>query len=194
VTFIIFFLPHPALRQGNEESLFANLAKKYNIDPSVFGISDNGRSVDPTGTNSGFAQPKNSGFGFGQPQAHSTVEFGHPSALGMSASGFGQPSQFGMSAPGFGQTSQLGHSASGFGQPSRLENSSPGFGQNSTVGTNAIGGSLKPLASPVFGQNSGSGGFGALAKSPSAGFAAFGSPSQAPSPFSSSTPFGAPRR
>ena len=66
--------------KGNEEQLFRNLARKYNLDPTIFGLS-------PT------------------PPA-SAVPFGQPSTSG----GFGQTSQpFGTpSTPGFGQTSSLG--------------------------------------------------------------------------------------
>ena len=55
---------------GKEEQLFANLAKKYNIDPSIFGIPAT------------------------QPQANATPVFGSPAPLGGST-GFGATSPFG---------------------------------------------------------------------------------------------------
>jgi hypothetical protein len=71
--------------RGNEEQMFRNLAKKYQLDPSVFGIS----SAPATGV-------------FGSPQAGSS--FGLQSNLGSGQATFGQSAGFGQPAasPGFG--------------------------------------------------------------------------------------------
>ena len=63
--------------QGNEETMFRNLAKKYGIDPSKFGVAA--------------APPANA---FGSPSA------GMPSAFSASGSTFGQQSTLGSAAGG----------------------------------------------------------------------------------------------
>jgi hypothetical protein len=116
--------------QGKEEHMFRQLAKKYNLDPSVFGLPPS--PVAP----SGFGTPAPS-TGFGS----SPGGFGSPSVLGggpvfggaaPSASPFGASSGgFGQSAGGFGSSSgtsfstgpsfgALAHSpgVGGFGSPS----------------------------------------------------------------------------
>lgn len=71
---------------GKEEQLFANLAKKYNKDPSIFGIA---ATATPT---------------------NSAPVFGSPAPLGGSTSGFGTAS-----AGGFGSSTGGGFGASGGG-------------------------------------------------------------------------------
>ena len=122
---------------GNEEQLFRNLAKKYNMDPSIFGVTNNAPAAS-FGSQSAFGQPSapaiSSGFG--------SSAFGQSSALGNSG-GFGQ------SAPSFGQTSGFGAMSSG---------PSSGFASfsQSTQGTGfgGLSGSTPAFGSP-------SGGFGA---------------------------------
>lgn len=121
--------------QGNEEQMFRNLAKKYNMDPSVFGLP----AAPPVG------------FGAG----------GVASATSASPAGFGQPSSLG-GGPTFGGVSSP---------------AAPSFGGSPFASTAAAPAGF---------------GFGSLAQSPSSGFGSFGS--SASSPFSTSTPFGAPRR
>ena len=153
--------------QGNEDQLFRNLAKKYNLDPSVFGLSTAA-----------------AGFGGSSPG------FGQPSSLGgstMFGSG-GNVTSTGSSA--FGSSS----TGSGFGQPSTLGGGIPssGFG-STTVGvfsaTNTSSfGSLAQSPAPFGGatQQAQSGGFGSTfggnAHNPVGGFGA------------QSSPFGGPRR
>jgi Ca2+-binding EF-hand superfamily protein len=122
---------------GNEEQLFRNLAKKYNMDPSMFGVTSNAPAPS-FGSQSAFGQPStpatSSGFG--------SSAFGQSSALGNSG-GFGQ------SAPSFGQTSGFGAMSSG---------PSSGFASfsQSTQGTGfgGLSGSTPAFGSP-------GGGFGA---------------------------------
>lgn len=184
--------------QGNEEQLFRNLAKRYNLDPSMFGLP----STPALGSTPAPAAPA---FGSG---------FGHPSPLGFAgavpgAAGtpFSSPS-FGSGgaapSPSFGATS-FGSStlSSGFGHASVMGGggggmASPGFGGGGTFGS-ASGAASAPATS--FGALASSSGFGGGGGgAPLAGFAA---PSSTPSPFSSPaggasfgspSPFGAPRR
>jgi len=118
---------------GKEEQMFRNLAKKYQLDPSVFGIAPGA----PTSTS-----------GFGSPAA--TPGFGQPSTMGTGASPFGQNSG------GFGQPSTLGGGGS-----SMLSPKPPGqtFGSGATAGFGASGfGSLSQSSpSPFGGQPSGFG-------------------------------------
>jgi hypothetical protein len=122
--------------QGNEEQMFRNLAKKYNMDPSVFGLSAApsagfgsgmgavGSSVLPTG----FGQPSSLGGGptFGGTNAPSTPSF-NASPFGSSATA---PTGFGFGAlaqstpsPGFGSFGATNSSPFGaatpFGAPRR---------------------------------------------------------------------------
>lgn len=94
--------------------------------------------------------------------------------------GFASPPA-GMSTPGFGQPSSLGGGTPTFGSPAAAP--SGGFGAFGSPG----GGTSS------FGSGSG---FGALAQGgQQTGFGAFSSPAApSPSPFGSTTPFGAPRR
>lgn len=153
--------------QGQEEQLFRNLAKKYNLDPSVFGLSasqaENGTGAQPPGI------------------AGSPLAFGQPTPFG------GGPT-FGMSspAPSFGGAALSG----GFAGSS--SSSAGGFG----AGFGAAAGAI-PFGSASFGalaQAPAQSGFGALAQAPAqSSFGGFGSPPTASAtPFGS--PFGAPRR
>lgn len=115
--------------QGNEAQLFRNLAKKYNLDPSVFGLS---------------GAPSGAGFGASSPgiSTSSPGGFGQPSALGGGPTfgGMAQPATpFGVAptaAASFGSTSTpgqaFGSSAGGFGGPSfgslAQSPATPGFG------------------------------------------------------------------
>jgi hypothetical protein len=136
--------------RGNEESLFRNLAKKYQLDPSVFGLTA--------------AAP--SGFG-ATSGGNSASAFGQSSTIGVG------PSPFGQNTLGFGQPSPLGTGSSVAGGPS----GGATFGVGAGVGFGASSfGSLAQSSPSPFGGNSG-GGFGAVSTgfgSPSA--PAFGSP------------------
>ena len=155
---------------GRESELFVNLAKKYNLDPSQFGVTA------PAPPN---AAP---GGSFGAP---ATSGFGQPSTLG------GGPSPFGGSTGGgFGQPSTLGGGAPApaFGSPPVTGG---GFGANSPFGGG--GGATFGAASP-FGGGAPAPSFGSP-PAPGAGFGAsspFGGTGGAA--FGTSTPFGAPRR
>jgi hypothetical protein len=150
--------------RGNEEQMFRNLAKKYNLDPSVFGLSS---TPAPTG-----------GFG-GSPG------FGQPSALGGSSLfGSGGSAAPAPSSVAFG-------SSGGFGQPSTLSGgmSSGGFGSSSIGGFGASSGSsfgtLAQNQSPFGGASQQAGGFGSSFGGSGFGSGGFGA---------QSTPFGGPRR
>jgi len=123
--------------RGNEEQMFRNLAKKYQLDVSVFGIS-----------------PSSQAASFGSPVA--TPAFGQASKMGG-----GSP--FGQSPGGFGQTSSLG---AGTGMSSSTPTGQT-FGSGSTAGFGvSTFGSLAQSSSPFGGQPSGFGsgnsGFGAM--------------------------------
>lgn len=169
---------------GREEDLFRNLAKKYNMDPSVFGISS--APSAPTATPGAFgAAPAPPAFGT------STPGFGQPSRLG------GGPSPFGGGASGgggFGQASPLGQGMST--GMSMSGNSTPfgkaagsGFGSASFGSLAQGGGTMAPPNPSPFGAPSP--GFGGA---PSPGFGGGGGAFGGGGGFSTPTPFGAPRR
>jgi hypothetical protein len=161
--------------QGKEEQLFRNLAKKYQLDPSVFGIS----SAPPAA-------------GFGSP-APGPTSFGQASTLGGGASPFGQ-------STGFGQPSKMGFGAAGGASSGHTFGSGIGGGQGaSSFGSLAQAPSPSPFGAPASGgfgaPAPASGGFGAPA--PAGG--GFGAPAPAfgatsSMGFGGSSPFGAPRR
>lgn len=135
--------------KGNEESLFRNLAKKYQLDPSVFGLT----AAAPTGfgaTAGGTLAPA-----FGQ----SSTLGGGPSPFGQSSLGFGQPSSLGAgpsmsSGPSGGTTFGAG-AAGGFGASSfgSLAQSSPSpFGGISGGGFGAAGAGFGSPPAPAFGS------------------------------------------
>ena len=140
---------------GNEEQMFRNLAKKYQLDPSVFGVS---------------AGPPPATGGFGSPQA---AGFGQQSTLG------GGPSPFGQSASGFGQTPSQPFG----GGPSAGSTPSHTFGSdaNSSFGGASFG-SLAHAPSPSPFGGAPTGGFGAPQQgfgAPAGGFSSptpFGAP------------------
>mmetsp|Transcript_15304 Transcript_15304/g.44239 ORF Transcript_15304/g.44239 Transcript_15304/m.44239 type:complete len:1601 (+) Transcript_15304:988-5790(+) len=140
---------------GQEDQLFRNLAKKYNIDPSMFGVS----AAAPTPAAGGFGGAVTSPGGFGQQSALGGGSlFGSPPvAAAPSAGGFGQTAPIGSGAPGFG--SSTGAGGSGFGS---LAQSGGGGG---------FGAAAAPAAGG-FGGMGGGGGFGSPAPAPGA----FGSP------------------
>jgi hypothetical protein len=118
---------------GKEEQMFRNLAKKYQLDPSVFGITTTAASPRP---------------GFGSSAA--TPAFGQPSTMGSGATPFGQ------SSGTFGQSSSFGGGASSISGP---KSSGQPFGAGATSGFGASGfGSLaQSNPSPFGGQSSGFG-------------------------------------
>lgn len=152
--------------KGNEEHLFRNLAKKYNVDPTLFGLSSN----PPAAAAAPFGQPSTSGGGFGQ-----TTPFG-----GASPSGFGQPSSLGAGNATFGSPSPA---PAAFGSPSAIGGGQSTFGSLSQPGTQQT----TPFGGSGMQQ---SGGFGSLSSGYTGGFGgggAFGGGAPA-------NPFGAPRR
>lgn len=181
--------------QGNEEQLFRNLAKRYNLDPSMFGLTSTptlGSTPAPAAPafGSGFGHPTPLGFAGAAP---ASTPFSSPFGTGSPAPA---PSSFGASSFGASPLSSgFGH-ASAMGTGSGV--ASPGFGGGGTFGS-ASGAASAPATS--FGALASSSGFGGGggAGTPLAGFAP---PSTTPSPFSapagaafgSPSPFGAPRR
>lgn len=117
---------------GQEEQMFRNLAKKYQLDPSVFGIS----AVAPT---PGFGSAAGTS-GFGQ----TSTMGGGTSPFGQGSGGFGKQSQLGgggisaSTPPGaggaFGSVATSGFGASGFGSLAQSSNPSPFGGQSSGFG------------------------------------------------------------
>lgn len=155
--------------KNNEEHLFRNLAKKYNLDPSLFGLPTN---------------PQSSGFGL--------------AGSGSTQSGFGQITSFGESATsGFSSSSGFGEPVAAFGSPSvastfRSPSAIGGhtFGSSTTVGMGGQPATFSSLATPgtspsPFGGGTQTGGFGSMSGSGGfgGGFSGGGT-----------TPFGAPRR
>jgi len=115
---------------GNEEQMFRNLAKKYNVDPSIFGLGTSMPCPSPS--------------------------FG--SSITSTATPFGQPSSFGANAPtsigavsnaqsGFGSISQSNQSSTGFGSFNSQTNASSGFGTQGVFSS--------PSASEAFGNMGG---------------------------------------
>jgi len=147
--------------QGNEEKLFRNLANKYNVDPSIFGLS---------------AASSSTGFG---------GVFGQPSPLGSGGgASFGGGSSGPAPAPSFNTTSAFSGSATyGLSNPSFGGNNSGFGGNNSGFGGGSLSsGSFGSLAQQggSFGASSTQGGFGGPTPfgSPSNGFGGspFGGP------------------
>jgi hypothetical protein len=104
--------------QGNEELLFRNLSKKYNLDPSIFGLpvalaagafGGSASSIAPSPM--GFGQPSALG-GFGQTPA----TLGGGGAFGSPAAAPPTNTKFRATAPSsaFGGSSPAGFGASGF--------------------------------------------------------------------------------
>lgn len=138
--------------KGYEEQMFRNLAKKYNIDPTHFGLSAFppnqgaatafGSPPGPTSVGGAFGQTATlgGGGGMGLGVAPPTHTFGSASTMG---SGFGQTTPLGGGTT-FGSAAA---SASTFGS------ASPGFGTSSF-------GSLAQTSAP---NNAFGGGFGSIA-------------------------------
>ena len=123
---------------GKEEQMFRNLAKKYNVDPSLFGINN------PPQTSAGFGstpgKPANSTFG--------SPSFGQPSTLSNTTSPFSSPST---SMSGAFGSSQLKSQSSGFGAVS----SGGGFGSLAASAPTGFGSPPAPTGSSfkTFGGN-----------------------------------------
>ena len=119
---------------GNEEQLFVNLAKKYNKDPSIFGIAT-------------------------QAQPNATPTFGSPAPLG--GGGFGAASTFGgtpaaSTASGFGSSTGGGFGASSGGGFAAAAQGGSTFGSLAA----STGGGFGGTTSSGFGGAAASGGFG----------------------------------
>lgn len=154
--------------QGNEEKLFRNLAKKYNLDPSVFGLA---------------GAPASTGGAFGGATA-----FGQQSPMGSTPFGGGAPA----AAPAFGSPSGLG-SSSTFGGGFGGGGSTSSFGSAGFAGSSSGGGGFGSLAQQgggAFGAAPAPGGFGGGSTFGSGG--GFGSPAPAPGGFGGASTFGAP--
>jgi hypothetical protein len=125
--------------QGDEERMFRNLAKKYNLDPAVFGLSTSAPpSTFGTGSTGGFGQPSPLGggptFGLAQPN---TPFVGPPTS-----GGFGSAH-----GPGFGSASGASNFGSvGFGALAAQSPPAPGFASFSSTPTPF--GSPTPFGAP----------------------------------------------
>jgi hypothetical protein len=135
--------------RGSEEQMFRNLAKKYQLDPSVFGLSAN-----PVGS-------------FGVPAVGSSPAFGQRSLLGSGQGLVGSPSPFGQGG-GFGHAAPLGSSGAAMGTPGGGtpfgSSVSAAFG-SSSFGTLAHSSTLSPFGAQSSGFGTPSVGFGAAAGS-----------------------------
>jgi len=128
---------------GNEEKLFLNLAKKYNLDPKEFGVvapQPTVASAQATpsfgslgmGNNTGFSGGGGPSFGGGGPSG----AFSAPSGFGASAkvdtfaasSGFGSTAKVG----GFGSLASSAPVGSGFGGFGGGTSGAPSFGSQAT--------------------------------------------------------------
>ncbi len=141
---------------GNEEALFRNLAKKYNLDPSIFGLT---------------SPPAPAPGGFGSHSSLGTGGLGGITAFGGVAS---TPTPFGSS--GFGSASPLGQSSVFGSAPVTASNTPSGSVFGSAAGSTSFGASgFGSLA-----QSSPSQGFGSFGSpQPTATFGAsspFGAP------------------
>jgi hypothetical protein len=164
--------------KGSEEQLFRDIAKKYNLDPSTFGLPpapvSSGFGSVPSATSGSAASPG----GFGQQQVFGGPNFGgtsqsSPFSPGLGSGDFGHASPFGV-----GTGSDFG----GFSY--NLGSSAPVFCSSSSGGSSPFGASsIGSIAHP-----SGQGGFGGYppmsGKAPTP-FSATGSTSK--STFSSSS-------
>ncbi len=108
---------------GREEQMFLNLAKKYNLDPSMFGVSATQPTAAPSTGAMTFGSPAPIGFG-------SSAGFGVASSGGFGGGTFGASSGFGSIAQGGGfgslASSPAGGGFAGFG--ACTTQSAPPFG------------------------------------------------------------------
>jgi len=193
---------------GREEQMFRNLANKYNIDPSLFGLPGNTNTVATAPSQFGAQPSGGSGGSFGQSSSlggrmgglgggmiSSPTPFGKAMATAPAAGGvFGASS--GTSAnTGFGSLASTNSPGFANAASSPFSGQSGGFGSNpggfGSMGTSGVGGAAGGSAGGTsgFGGAAGSsagGGFGAMGGTGGAGF---GAPSGG---FAS--PFGGPRR
>ena len=167
--------------QGNHEMMFKNLAKKYNLDPSMFGLP----ASAPTSA------------GFGQ-----TTALGGTALGGTQGFGGMNASPFGSGQNSFGQTS-AGGASFGLNSPATSITGTAGFGSTTPLGGSLFGQTSTPtvgFAAPA------SGGFGStgFGSSPAPSFGSLAGGSQPSfggaagtsfgSPFGSGSPFGGPRK
>jgi len=132
---------------GREEQLFLNLAKKYNLDPSMFGIvaPQPAATTPSTGTMT---------FGSPAPVGNTSVFGSAPTAIGFgSASTAGG---FSASGGGFGTSSGFGSASQGGGFGSLASSAGAGFGSlaSSAAGTGfgAFGGGVSGSQPNPFGE------------------------------------------
>lgn len=117
---------------GNEEQLFANLAKKYNKDPSIFGIT---ATQTPTNVTPAFGSPAPLGGGaaFGTASPFGGAPSSTANAFGSSAGG-----GFGASGGGGGFAAAAATGGSTFG--SLAASSGGGFGAAAAAPSTGFGG------------------------------------------------------
>ena len=134
---------------GNEEQMFRNLAKKYGLDPSVFGVSAGPPAL--SSTPGGFGSPSG---GFGQQSmlggGGMSSTFGGASPFG---SGNASGNTFGQSTP-FGASSMYSAGSQGFGAlaqssgPSAFGAGAPSSGFGSIGGGGGAFGGASPFGAP----------------------------------------------
>lgn len=141
--------------QGNEEQMFRNLAKKYNMDPSVFGLSNNMMGGGGMNTTSMTTSTQiGAGGGFGMPSAlgggptFGTIGGSTTNPIAQSSS----TSIFGGSGGGnlFGSAANTTPSSStgfGFGALAQAP-ATPGFGSFGTPPPTGAFGSSTPFGAP----------------------------------------------
>jgi hypothetical protein len=140
--------------QGREEEMFRNLARKYSLDPSVFGlsavssVSATGGIIQPgiAGTPLAFGQPTplggGSSFGMALP---ATPSFGSPAvAFGQT---FGSAGASAMGNPSFGALANAPAQAS-FGSPQGVFGAATPFGSSTTGSTSTPFGTSSPFGAP----------------------------------------------
>ncbi len=131
---------------GNEEQLFRNLAKKYQMDPSAFGLSKNGISL---ASNSGFGQPSTLGGESGLSSSANTFGAGTSGGGFASFASSSSRSGFGSSAQSPFGSSNSNASNSAFGNMNASPFGTTSFsGNNNNVGFGNFGNSTSPFGGP----------------------------------------------
>lgn len=125
---------------GKEEQMFRNLAKKYNVDPTLFGLKNATVASPAFGTNAGNPSSNFSSPSFGQSATSGSTQFGQPSTLNNSSSTFNTSNSVSTFNTSKAQTSGFSGVAhvGGFGS---LAASSPStFGSTATTSGGGFGG------------------------------------------------------
>ena len=139
---------------GKEEKLFQNLASKYNLDPSIFGVPAQRQAPAPVqyGSLPASSFGRASVLGGGASPFGASIGFGQPSSLGQSMSQ--STGVFGLSSGGstFGQGSGTSFGGGGFGALAQgsgvsFGSSPPGSGMSFAGGGTPFG-TATPFGAP----------------------------------------------